>query len=92
MPPREAYGDPNSPSQYPNPHGPPGGRVEQRRHADGSMSISIGGGAGGEGGPGDAGGPPGGNGGDPNISDVSHLLMYENEGGEGQPNANEEGK
>jgi len=93
MPPREAYGDPsNSPSQYPGPHGPGGGRVEQRRHADGSMSISIGGGAGGEGGPGDAGGPPGG-GGDPNISDVSHLLLHDNgEGGEGQPFGNDEGK
>lgn len=84
MPPRDAYGDPaNSPSHYPP--GPPGGRVEQRRHADGSMSISIGGGAeGGEGGP-----PPS----DPNMPDVSHLLMYDNgEGGEGQPNGNDEGK
>ena len=92
MPPREAYGDPsNSPSQYPNPHGPGGGRVEQRRHADGSMSISIGGGA--EGGPGDGGGPSGGNGGEPNISDVSHLLLYDNgEGGDGQPNGADEGK
>jgi hypothetical protein len=97
MPPRESYGDipSNSPSPYQtNPHGVPGGgRVEQRRHADGSMSISIGGGAGGEGGPGD-GGPPGvGNGGDPNISDVSHLLLYDNgEGGDGQRNGNDEGK
>lgn len=90
MPHRDAYGDSaNSPSQYP-PHGPPG-RVEQRRHADGSMSISIGGGAGGEGGP-EGGGPPPGGGG-PNLGDVSHLLMYDNaEGGEGQPNGPEEGK
>ena len=91
MPPREAYGDHSgSPSQYQ--HGPPpGGRVEQRRHADGSMSISIGGGAGGDGGP--DGGPPPGGGGDPNLGDVSHLLMYDNgDGGDGQPNGTEEGK
>jgi len=101
MPPRDAYGDPSNspPSQYPNPHGQgmgPGvggpGRVVQRSHADGSMSISIGGGAGGggvEGGP-----QEGGGGGDPNMADVSHLLMYSNEeGGEGQPvGANDEGK
>ena len=88
MPPRDAYGDPSgSPSPYA--HGPGGGRVEQRRHADGSMSISIGGGSGGDGGPGDGGGPPG-NGGEPNISDVSHLLLYDNgEGGDGQPNGSE---
>ena len=95
MPPRDAYGDPSSsPSQYPNPHGQGGGgpgRVEQRRHADGSMSISIGGGAGGEGGQSE--GPPGGPGGEPNISDVSHLLLYDNgEGVEGQQNPNDEGK
>jgi len=84
MPPRDAYGD-NSPSQYP--HGPGGGRVEQRRHADGSMSISIGGGAGGEGG---EGGPPGG--GDPNMGDVSHLLLYDNGEGGDQQNGQDEGK
>jgi hypothetical protein len=120
MPPRDAYDPSQSPS---NPYGPQGGhpghpghpgghpggpgRVEQRRHADGSMSISIGGGGGPggpggpEGGPGDGGPPPqgpgdGDGGGEQagvNISDVSHLLLYDNgEGGEGQNNANDEGK
>merc|ERR1712238_248383 len=97
MPPRDAYDPTQSPSNaYQNPgggHGGPG-RVEQRRHADGSMSISIGA----EGAPGDGAPPQAVNGevgeqAGVNISDVSHLLLYDNgEGGEGQNNANDEGK
>jgi len=53
-------------------------RVEQRRNPDGSMSISIGGK--GEGEPSFQQGEEG----EPNISDVSHLLLNENDyGGDG---------
>jgi len=70
-------------------------RVEQRRHADGSMTISIGGGGasfpggdvhalGGDNGTSDIG--------EANLTDVSHLLLYSENGEEvdvqkgGQPN------
>lgn len=72
--PPEGANDPPAPA--------PGGdsRVEQRRNPDGSMSISIGGNVRGEG------EPPyqQGNEGEAGISDVSHLLLNENDyGGDG---------
>jgi hypothetical protein len=75
MPPTQAYEHGGSPPQgyHPPPPGPPG-RVEQRRHADGSMSISIG--AGGAAASGEEAQEGEG------MQDVSQLLMYENEGGE----------
>lgn len=78
MPPRDAYDPTQSPSNayHQNSAGGGPGRVEQRRHADGSMSISIGGG-GGEGAPVDGGPGTGGRGEQVNMSDVSHLLMYD---------------
>lgn len=57
--------------------GHPSSRVEQRRHPDGSMSISIGGG--------EAGGPSfGGETGMTDGGEISDLLLYDNgQGGEG---------
>lgn len=77
IPPAQGYDNHgSSPTMYQE-QGGANSRVEQRRHPDGSMSISIGGGNGG------AGGAEGnGAGEDPssamNISDVSHLLLYDN--------------
>lgn len=95
MPPTQAYEQQASPSagyppqgdSGPQPHAGPG-RVEQRRHADGSMSISIGGGS-----AAGSGAAEGGEGQDGvNISDVSHLLMndYGEEGGDTQNAAGED--
>ena len=54
-------------------------RVEQRRHADGSMSIQIGGGAaGGSSFGGETRAPGSEEQASMNISDVSHLLLYDN--------------
>lgn len=69
-----------------------GSRVEQRRNADGSMSISIGGGSGGAD---NEGGNGSNNAGEEqssmNISNVAHLLLYdEEEQGKGQDSANAE--
>jgi hypothetical protein len=84
MPPSQAYeGQAPSPSNYQQqPH--PSSRVEQRRHPDGSMSISIGGGAAGSSFGGETRMQQGSE--EPssmNISDVSHLLLYDN-GEEGE--------
>jgi hypothetical protein len=84
IPPTQAYdsrvaGSPNAgqqggDQQYAQ-HGA-SSRVEQRRHPDGSMSISIGGG--------EAGGSSfGGETGMPDSNEISDLLIY-NDGGEGQ--------
>ena len=61
--------------------------MEQRRNADGSMSISIGGGGGGsaDNNPsGGGGGGANGSGGEEpsamNISNVAHLLLYDEDG------------
>ncbi len=64
---------------------PSSSRVEQRRNPDGSMSISIGRSSGNNGG--SSGGPSFGgearmNSEEPNMSDVSHLLLYDNGDGE----------
>jgi hypothetical protein len=57
----------------------PSSRVEQRRHPDGSMSISIGGGAaGGSSFGGETRMPGSEEQSSMNISDVSHLLLYDN--------------
>lgn len=82
MPPPESYEGQVSPPTYQHPDDGSGSRVEQRRHADGSLSISIGG------------GPTGGNGNGSsngaisdgneeragiNISSVADLLLYDGE-------------
>jgi hypothetical protein len=86
MPPSQAYDQSGSPPGY---HQPPPGRVEQRRHPDGSMSISIGGGAAAPASGGD--GAAEGQEEQVGMSEVSHLLMYDNEGGgEGQAEKKQE--
>jgi len=95
VPPNQAYGTGDSPAARSQLHLPQqSSNVEQRRHADGSMTISIGGqGGGGDGeGAADVEGAESGTGtnagGNVNLSDVSQLLMYgenneEQEGGNG---------
>jgi hypothetical protein len=92
MPPSQAYDQQGSPPGYHPPGHGASGRVEQRRNADGSMSISIGGG-----GTAPAPGAPPGDGQEDqagvNISDVSHLLLYDNgEEGGGAQSGNDVGK
>lgn len=91
MPPPQAYDGQGSPQAG----GVPGSRVEHRRNADGSMSISIGGGSGNGNGGGSNSSGAGNGGGEEqssmNISDVSHLLLYDNgEEGEGQGHESEQ--
>lgn len=88
MPPSNSYENQGSPGSYPQSGGGSGSRVEQRRHPDGSMSISIGGNGATGGSNGSAGGEE-----QVNMSDVSHLLLYDNpEEGEGQMQGEEANK
>lgn len=75
IPPAQAY-DAQSPQNNQHAfsqHQHAGSRVEHRRHPDGSMSISIGGGSGANGTQGSEDQPP-----SMNMTDVSHLLLYDN--------------
>lgn len=96
VPPNQAYGTGDSPAARSQLHMPQAStNVEQRRHADGSMSISIGGRTAAEGGAayaeGAESGGTGSNTGNVNLSDVSQLLMY-GENNEAQEGGNGEGR